>query len=95
MKCQASNLPRLEYYHHQFERINTRLTDIERRLNDIHTKIESTKTSVQNLESGTYYGDSPEDEKLNAVKGEVKEIKKLLSESQAYQEKPRKVRLPL
>ena len=95
MQYNTGNLPRLEYFHHQFDKINTRLTDIERRLNDINLKVENSKVMLQRLESGADLGLSSEHDSLKDVQGEVKEIKKLLSESQANQERTRKVRLPL
>ena len=95
MRCIASSLPRLEYFHHQFEKIHTRLTEIDRRLNDLNQKLENTKTSVQNLESGTHQVVLADDENLDSMRDEVKEIRKLLSDSQAHLEKNRRVRLPL
>ena len=83
MQYHSGNVPSLQYFHHQFDKISTRITDVDRRLNDINQKLESIKSSLQKLDSGSNVGK------------EIKEIKACLSESQSYIEKNRKIRLPL
>ena len=88
MQYHSGNLPRLEYFHHQFDKVSTRITDVERRLNDINQKLESVKNSLQKLEYHT-------DCEPSSIGKEIKEIKTLLLESQTYHQRIRKLRLPL
>ena len=88
MQYHSANIPRLEYFHHQFDKVSTRVTDIERRLNDINQKLETVRNVIQKFEFN-------DDGDFTSMNKEIKEIKTLLLKSQAYNERIRKFRLPL
>lgn len=88
MQYHSGNIPRLEYFHHQFDKVSARITDVERRLNDINQKLENFRNILQKLE----FNDEGDFSSMNK---EIKEIKSLLLKSQIYHERVRKFRLPL